>query len=88
MRVSKGTPSACKEYEAGIKKSLVYGVLLRTTQPMLDMIAHDFNPCSQEAEIGRSPEFEVSLVYTSSKPARATVRYYLERKKQQKTIPL
>jgi hypothetical protein len=37
------------------------------------VVVHTFNPSSEEAEAGRSLEFETSLVYrTSSRTARAT----------------
>jgi hypothetical protein len=45
------------------------------------MVAHTFNPSTQEAEAGRSLEFKASLVYrASSRTARATQRKPVLRK--------
>lgn len=49
-----------------------------STHSLPGMVAHDFNPSTQEAGPGRSFEFEASLVYrVSSSPARP----YLKKQK-------
>ena len=41
----------------------------------LGMVVHAFNPSTWEAEAGRSPEFEASLVYKASSRIARAVRH-------------
>ena len=48
-------------------------------------VTSTFNPSTQEAEAGRSPKFEASLIYIrSSRTARATQRRPVSEKKKKK----
>jgi hypothetical protein len=52
------------------------------------VVAHAFNPSAWEAEAGKFPEFEASLVYrVSSRTARATKKPCLK-KQNKKTLKI